>query len=102
MSIRAVAAAAVLALGLVTQAAAQDGAWRDFMPPTRRGATLVHDTTRDRYVMFGGDDTGLRNEVWTLPGDSTAWRDRDCVPARTPATNARFIWQMISGRAWAT
>jgi hypothetical protein len=68
MSFRAVAAAALLALSLHGPADAQDGAWRDFMPPTRRGATLVHDTVHDRYLMFGGFDTQLRSDVWGAAG----------------------------------
>jgi len=85
MTLRAVAAAALFALALPLAASAQDGAWHDFMPPTRRGASLVHDTVHDRYLMFGGFDTQLRNEMWALQGDSTTWRKLETVGSAPPA-----------------
>ena len=102
MRIRAVAAAALLALSLQSRADAQDGAWHDFMPPTRRGATLVHDTARDRYVMFAGSDTEVRNDVWVLHADSTTWRKLDPAGGRLPTARvgSAGVYDDLHDRAW--
>jgi len=103
MSIRAVAAAAVLTLQLCGQAFAQDsGTWRDFMPPKRRGAALVHDTHRDRYVMFGGKERLLTNDLWVLPADSAQWRPLATVGvlAPVPRVGAAALYDPLHDRIW--
>lgn len=104
MSLRAVAAAAVLTLSACTQVFAQEsGVWRDFMPPARRGATLVHDTLRDRYVMMFGSTNGvLTRDVFMLAADSAQWRQ--LAPAGSmppvPRTGAAAVYDDLHDRIW--
>ncbi len=47
-------------------------------PDGRFGATLVHDTTADNYLMFAGHDDqqlGNRNDAWVFDPDTRAWQD---------------------------
>jgi hypothetical protein len=57
-------------------------------PPTRQGAVMVWDATRQVLVMFGGYDAGsvFRNDTWEWNG--TDWLAR--TPATTP-TGLAFL-----------
>jgi Galactose oxidase, central domain/FlgD Ig-like domain/Kelch motif len=55
------------------------------MPSPRSSHASVYDPVNDRMVVFGGFDTGYRNDVWTLSLASVpTWQQ--LIPAGTPPT----------------
>src|SRR5262245_6087205 len=52
-------------------------------PSARDGHTAVYDPIHDRMVVFGGFDTGPRNDVWELSfAGAATWRQ--ILPAGSP------------------
>lgn len=69
-------------------------------PSARYGASAIHDPPRDRWLVFGGFDGALKNDVWSLslPG-STSWTE--IVPAGdppTPRVSHRAVYDPASDR----
>jgi hypothetical protein len=63
----------VLDVGSLEWTELNDG---DGAPSTRMHPHLVHDTERDRYLMFGGHtDIGDGNDLWALDPDSGEWSE---------------------------
>lgn len=80
---------------------ANDGMWRDFMPPTRRGSTLAYDSTRDRFMMFGGFDQSLRNDVWSFAPDSAAWTQLAPLGRLpVPRSGSASVYDPLHDRVW--
>jgi hypothetical protein len=67
--------------------AADDGAWADLSPPSRRDAhTAIYDPVRDRMVVFGGEP--FTNDVWALSLAGTpAWAQ--LTPTGSPPSARR-------------
>src|SRR5262245_6238011 len=54
-------------------------------PSARDGHTAIYDPVHDRMVVFGGFDTGHRNDVWTLSfAGAPTWLQ--ILPAGSPPT----------------
>ncbi|MCU0865852.1 MAG: hypothetical protein MUC36_18875 [Planctomycetes bacterium] len=66
-------------LPLLATAAVAQGVWLPIAtsqaPSPRSDALVAHDTVRDRFVLFGGQDAGgLRNDTWEFDGSN--WLQR--------------------------
>jgi hypothetical protein len=78
-----------------------DGVWHDFMPPTRRGATLSYDTTRDRCVLFGGEEQVLSREVWEFDVPTSRWTKLDVLGRLPlPRRGSASVYDPLHDRVW--
>jgi hypothetical protein len=87
--------------GGVARAAEGDGAWRDFMPPARRGASAAFDAARDRMILFGGADQSLRDETWSFDGATSSWDLLAPGGSRPRArSSAAMVYDAARDRIW--
>jgi hypothetical protein len=57
----------VVAFVAPSPSGATTGTWTEFPAPARAGHSATHDPLRDRLVLFGGTETGIRRaEVWAF------------------------------------
>jgi hypothetical protein len=67
-------------------------------PPGRVGANLAYDPSRQRVVLFGGQDnvTGALNDTWEW--DGVTWTERHLNRSPPPRTFAGMTYDEVNGR----
>lgn len=63
------------------------------MPPARRNAAAIYDSTRDRMIVFGGRNPQALNDVWAFSLANHTWQDLS--PSSGPAPSPRYTANAI-------